>query len=119
MTSNNQLRIALERIVQAAEQYLMTDGDQARMLELRRNLGEAVTDASLALYPPAADHHARLAADDFHDAVCTGPSVPAGFTCSHPSHARLAAGAEADALRDSDGFCNGQDCTHAAGTEEG
>lgn len=24
--------------------------------------------------------------DALHDAVCTGPGVPAGFTCSHPSH---------------------------------
>jgi hypothetical protein len=30
-------------------------------------------------------------ARDFHDAVCTGPGVPAGFTCSHPQHARLSA----------------------------
>jgi hypothetical protein len=37
---------------------------------------------------------ARLAADDFHDSVCTGTGVPAGFTCTHPSHARLAAGTE-------------------------
>lgn len=43
---------------------------------------------------PAADHHARTAAEDFHDSVCTGPGVPAGFTCSHPSHARPAAGTE-------------------------
>lgn len=28
---------------------------------------------------------------DVHDSVCTGPGIPAGFTCSHPSHARLAA----------------------------
>lgn len=56
-------------------------------------------DAPDPMYPegePAADHHARLAAaaDDFHDAVCTGPGVPAGFTCTDPSHARLAAGTE-------------------------
>jgi hypothetical protein len=46
----------------------------------------------------AADHRARLAAaaDGFHDAVCTGPGVPAGFTCTDPSHARLAAGTEED-----------------------
>lgn len=54
----DQLRIALERIAQAAEQYLMTDGDEARRLELRRNLGEAVTDASLVLYPGGSERGA-------------------------------------------------------------
>lgn len=45
-----QLRIALERIAQAAEQYLNTEHrDEARDLELRRNLGEAATDAALLL----------------------------------------------------------------------
>jgi hypothetical protein len=38
---------------------------------------------------------ARLAAaDDCPGVVCTGPGVPADFTCTHPSHARLAAGTE-------------------------
>lgn len=59
------LRIALEHLAQAAEQYLMEDCDEARALELRRNLGEAVTDASLVLHPkePAPDA-ARLAAEE-------------------------------------------------------
>jgi hypothetical protein len=35
--------------------------------------------------PGTAIEHDRTA-DSFHDAVCTGPGVPAGFTCSHPSH---------------------------------
>jgi len=30
---------------------------------------------------------------DFHDSVCTGPGVPEGFTCSHPSHRPLLNGA--------------------------
>lgn len=51
----------------------------------------AAAYAALGLPEPAAEHQARLAADDFHDAVCTGPGAPAGFTCSHPSHSRLAA----------------------------
>jgi hypothetical protein len=45
-------RVCLERIAQAAEQYLDTEHrDEARDLELRRNLGEAATDAALLLYP--------------------------------------------------------------------
>jgi len=35
----------------------------------------------LAMYPHVCPGEA--AAEDFHNAVCTGPGVPAGFTCSH------------------------------------
>lgn len=34
-----------------------------------------------------ADRARGATVTDFHDAVCTGPGVPSGFTCSHPSHA--------------------------------
>jgi hypothetical protein len=48
-----ELRIALERLAQAAEQYLQTDHcSAAREVELRRNLGEATTDAALWLTMP-------------------------------------------------------------------
>jgi hypothetical protein len=45
-----ELRIVLERLTQAAEQYLTTDHcSAAREVELRRNLGQATTDAALWL----------------------------------------------------------------------
>lgn len=45
-------RVCLERISRAAEQYLDTEHrDGAREAELRRNLGEAATDAALLLRP--------------------------------------------------------------------
>jgi hypothetical protein len=48
-----ELRIVLERLAQASEQYLNTDHrDAAREVELRRNLGEAATDAALWLTMP-------------------------------------------------------------------
>lgn len=50
--TTRQLRIALERLAQAAEQYLDTEHrSPERESELRRNLGEASTDAALILHP--------------------------------------------------------------------
>lgn len=43
--------ILLERLQQAAEQYLTEEGDEARMRELRVRLGEASLDAALFLRP--------------------------------------------------------------------
>jgi hypothetical protein len=52
VSTDAKLRVALERIAQAAEQYLDTEHrDGARDLDLRRNLSEAATDAALVLYP--------------------------------------------------------------------
>lgn len=54
----DRLRIALERLAQAAEQHLNTDHrSPEREAELRRNLGEASTDAALLLY--SGDTHAE------------------------------------------------------------
>jgi hypothetical protein len=48
----NAYGVCLERLAQAAEQYLNTDHrDEARDLELRRNLAEAATDAAILLRP--------------------------------------------------------------------
>lgn len=61
---------------------------QAHRPDAQPELLRRTVTTTVAEWEPAA----RLAADDFHDAVCTGPGVPTGFTCSHPTHAaRLAA----------------------------
>jgi len=76
----NPLRIALERLAQAAEQYLLTDGDEARMLELRRKLGEASTDAAIVLYPPDGVHCPVVAGPcpgNEHGVQCSRPCTPA------------------------------------------
>ena len=56
MRTARDLRVALERIAQAAEQYLDAGHcSPEREAELRRNLAEAATDAALLLYP-SVDH---------------------------------------------------------------
>jgi hypothetical protein len=54
--TTEELRAALERLRQAAEQYLDTEHrSDPRDADLRRNLSEAALHASFVLYPPSAD----------------------------------------------------------------
>jgi hypothetical protein len=49
--------------------------------------GWSLRDAQ-PIYAPVPQHSRPQATgvDDVHNAICTGPDVPAGFTCTHPSH---------------------------------
>jgi hypothetical protein len=62
-------------------------------------------------------HPAPGAPENRADPNCVYPDGVC--TCGEPEGHVDRLAVETEALRDSDGFCNGQDCTHAAGTEEG
>lgn len=119
----------------ALQEALDSEATAARLLEYALHLrmrGERASggNETWAQFDRDAEAflRARLAkADDFHDAVCTGPGVPVGFTCAHPSHARLAAGTETETLivdfiegSDGDAVAVAEDYDErAAGTGEG